>query len=129
MSSGIARALFEVSQHDASKKKKAGGRPSDHNEKRPAGAWGDQKMTATQRQKEYETERGIGRAAFFKLLKSLDNSGLVQKLQNPEKLKKHGFLEQKFGRFRNWFLNLPSYSIWQQALQGLLPKFSKYRNL
>jgi hypothetical protein len=45
------------------------------------------------------------------------------------KLKKHGFLEQKFGRFRNWFLNLPSYSIWQQALQGLLPKFSKYRNL
>ena len=36
---------------------------------------------------------------------------------------------QMFGRFRNWFLNLPSYSIWQQALQGLLPKFSKYRNL
>ena len=54
------RALFEVSQHDASKKKKAGGRPSDHNEK----DLGDQKMTATQWQKECETERGIGRARF-----------------------------------------------------------------
>jgi hypothetical protein len=76
------KALFNVSGHDPSKLKKAGGRPSSHSEKDLLDVLGNRELTATEWQEGCNEDKGISRPTFFRLKGTLEGSERVSRSNN-----------------------------------------------
>jgi hypothetical protein len=70
------RALFELSQHDASKLKKMGGRPTTGSPDDLLAVL-EGEMSSSEWEKAAKEHKGIGHTTFFKLKKELEEAGHV----------------------------------------------------
>ena len=70
-------ALFNLSKHDPSKKKKQNGRKTIHTEMDLIAALRGKELTASEWQQECNTHKGIGKTRFYELKKNLDGGNVV----------------------------------------------------